>query len=113
MDPEQEWHQIVETLLQPLRAEGSEFFVQNVMRKVRHVAPREARLLWRSFTRWAFPALGLSMTSFALACVLTMRSAPISTDVLFLGDEQTVSTDWASHSLNEDPLLDSSTGVNP
>ena len=107
-----EWKQTKGEIIEPLRVANSELFVQNVMRQVRGIALREAKAGWAVFSRWAFPALGLAMTSFALACVLTLRPVSVSTDALLLGDEPPVSTAWLSYSMNEDPMLDS-TVANP
>jgi len=75
-------------LLQPLRYEASEAFVQRVMQKVRAYAEREEWIRWPVFARWAFPALALSVASFTLALNYTLQPTKLSADTIFLQDQE-------------------------
>src|SRR5258708_13448384 len=79
-DLPEHWEQTSRAFLQPLRAEGSELFVQKVMRKVRVYSQNEDWIRWPVFTRWPFPALALSIAGFTISLAYTLRPVPLSTE---------------------------------
>jgi hypothetical protein len=98
----------IKKLLEPLRTENSEIFVQNVMRRVRTYDHRQGGILWSHLIRWALPALALSVSGFAAAMIYTVVPDHVSTDALLLADrDQSMSADWLSNPPSVDQILDS------
>ena len=94
-------------VLKPLQRATAEAFVQNVMRAVRTLEPLRETLPWRVFVRWAFPALGFAIGSFAVALLYTVPPTPSVTESLLWGEpEAAVVSATAPANATEDPLLD-------
>ena len=92
MNNQEDW---IKSFLEPLRLEGSEAFVQQVMRKVRAYSEREEWIRWPIFARWAFPALALSIAGFTVALGYTLQPTQLTTTTVLLGgQEQSFSNDW-------------------
>jgi hypothetical protein len=109
--PEQ-WEQTSRAILQPLRAESSDVFVQAVMRKVREYVGRDEWIRWPVFARWAYPVLALSIAGFTLSLAYVMEPVRVSTDEVVLENRQPlVLADWVSAPAGDDSA--SSVAVEP
>jgi len=76
----QQWRSLAQTFLQPLKVQESEVFVQQVMRKIRVAQPVEELARPAFFARWTFPALALSMASFAGALLYVAQPTVASAE---------------------------------
>jgi anti-sigma factor RsiW len=97
------WTQTTQTFLSPLRLTDSQVFTQGVMRTIRNLPETQARP--RFFARWAFPALALSMGSFAAALLYVTQPTTLSADGLFFADPQTTPSQWITSIAREDHIL--------
>jgi len=99
------WAQTATALLQPLRAGSTDYFVQNVMRRVRLFVQRDEGRRWESFVRWALPALALSAGAFAVLFLYTMWPGEGSANSELLGEAGTaVTASWNATTAGDDPL---------
>jgi len=102
------WRQTKATYLDPLTVQPSKAFITNVMRDVRSWEAPEpwlCRLLRPVFTRWAIPAMSLSMAGFAMALLYAVQPVNKAGDGLILGGQTTsVTTEWKD-TLADDPVI--------
>jgi anti-sigma factor RsiW len=102
------WGQISTTLLQPLRADNSELFVQKVMRQVRAYVLKDDAVQWHHFLRWAFPILALSVSGFVLTLAYTLRPVKLSPAALLIGESTSgTSIESLVNASTDDHLMDS------
>src|SRR4051812_33584439 len=91
----------------PLRVQGSEAFVHEVMRKVRASASQPVGLRWPQFARWAYPALAFSATVFigGMRFALQPLATP-SVDNVLIGESVSAApgASWFSSEAGEEPL---------
>ena len=102
-----EWKHTAQTFLIPLKMEDSPAFTQNVLRKIRNTQAAETQERPRFFARWAFPALALSMGSFAAVLLYVAQPPMASADGLLLTDSQDTPSEWVSSLAKEDQILGS------
>ena len=104
----QDWHQTKKMFLDPLTIRPSGAFVSKAMRRVRTWEAPEpwiSRLLRPVFTRFAFPAMSLSMVGFAAALLYAVQPVNKSADALvFGGQTSSVTAEW-KNSLGDDHIL--------
>ena len=99
------WAQTSTALLQPLRAGSTDYFVQNVMRRVRLFVLRDEGRRWQSFVRWALPTLALSAAAFTGLFIYTMWPAQASANTeMFENSEPVVASAWNQPASNGDPI---------
>ena len=102
-----DWKQTAQTFLIPLKMENSPAFTQNVMRKIRNSQTTETQERPQFFARWAFPALALSVGSFAAVLLYVAQPTAASADGLFLTDSQATPSEWVSSLAKDDQILGS------
>jgi len=104
----QGWHQTKKMFLDPITIRPSEAFINKTMRLVRTWEAPEpwiSRLLRPVFTRFAFPALSLSMAGFTVALLYAVQPVNKSGDALVLGGHaSSVTTEWKD-SLADDQIM--------
>ncbi len=108
-----EWKDTSRLFLEPLRVKSSEIFVQQVMRRVRALEPEASGLGWPLFVRWAFPALALSVSSFAGAFVYTEQPLTAATPAIFLDEQEQPSALGSLSSVVADDQILSNEVTNP
>jgi anti-sigma factor RsiW len=99
------WAQASHAVLEPLRAPATEYFVQNVMRRIRIYVEDNEGQRWQAFVRWALPALAFAATGFAAIFLYTMWPTEVSSGSEILTDSNASATvSWSAPMPSEDPL---------
>jgi anti-sigma factor RsiW len=104
-DALEHWKQTADAFLAPFQAESSPQAVDNVMRKIRILDEGRETLRWRSFVRWALPALALSFTGFTAALVMTVQPTEVSADTLLQANHEQSAPAWVALPPTEDQIL--------
>src|SRR4051812_23229754 len=87
------WQKLSAAFFGARKTSDERLFTSRVMAQIRNRQPEE--LPWRIFTRWAIPALALSMGSFTIAAVYSLQPDPVSAEALLLGDQDPgLSEEW-------------------
>jgi len=102
------WRQTKANYLDPLSVQPSKAFIANVMRDVRSCEAPESsmgRFLKPLFSRWAFPALSLSVAGFTMALLYAVQPVNNAEDGLVLGDQaRNVTAEW-KNGLADDQIV--------
>jgi anti-sigma factor RsiW len=102
-----DWKKTTHTFLSPLQIQDAPVFTQKVMRKIRVSQASETQVRPRFFARWAFPALALSLGSFAAMVLYVAQPTVAAADGLFSADSQTTPTEWIANIAKDDQILGS------
>ena len=104
----QGWGRAKMLILDPLTIRPSDAFVAAAMRRVRTWEAPEpwiSRLLRPILTRWAFPALSLSVAGFTMALLYAVQPVNTAEDGLVLGGHAgSVTAEW-KNSLANDQMM--------
>src|SRR5262245_13141079 len=92
--------------LESLRAEPSEQFVQQVMRKVRLYEKRENS--WNhGWWRWMWPGMSIASISLLLALAYVEKhSLPLGTDLVLMAGQETNDDELFASAATYDPIVD-------
>lgn len=100
------WKRLSAVFFGAERLSDERLFTARVMAEIRQHQP--APIPWRSFARWAIPALAISLGSFTLALRYSLDSTPISAETALQDSVNSSDSpeNWLTASHDEDEILD-------